>query len=129
MSLLLMLTEPSFLTWVFCDLNAEMQGAGGELQRKGNSNTNPPLSAATITLLGDREAHEGTRAKAWRISIGLLELGQCPILERPATQRHTQHKPIIEDSGSEPLHDTTTSRSGDVKKVMDEIKRKLVTWG
>lgn len=35
----------------------------------------------------------------------------------PATQRHTQHKPIIE----EPLHDTTTSRTGDVKKVMDEI--------
>ena len=63
--------------------------------------------------------------KAWRIAIGLLELGQCPILERPATKRHTQHKPIIE----EPLHDTTTSATDDVKVVMDEIKKKLVTWG
>ncbi len=46
-------------------------------------------------------------------------------LERPSTKRHTQHKPIIE----EPLHDTTTSATDDVKVVMDEIKKKLVTWG
>jgi len=87
--------------------------------------TNTSAATIALRLLTDREAHEGTRAKAWRIAIRLLELGQCPILERPSTKRHTQHKPTIE----EPLHDTTTSHTNDVKAVMDEINKKLVIWG
>ena len=50
--------------------------------------------------------------------------GECSErVERPATRRHQHYKPAVET----PLDNTTTSGSSDMRKVMDEIKRKLIT--
>jgi hypothetical protein len=47
--------------------------------------TNTSAATIALRLLTDREAHEGTRAKAWRIAIHVLGATHDDLVNRPAS--------------------------------------------